>query len=61
MNLMRAKEINDDPVMQNVIYNGKYVYIEDVDDNTQKALVRYTKESEETFEVNVQDLFEKEE
>ncbi|WP_058308984.1 H-type small acid-soluble spore protein [Gracilibacillus massiliensis] len=59
MNLMRAKEIKDDPVMQDVVYNGGYVYIEDVNDDTQKALVRYTKQSEETFEVDVTELTEK--
>ncbi|UOQ83344.1 H-type small acid-soluble spore protein [Gracilibacillus salinarum] len=60
MNLMRAKDIKDDPVMQDVVYNGKYVYIEDVNDETQKALIRYTKESNDTFEVDVTQLTEEE-
>lgn len=58
MNLMRAKDIKEDPEMRDVLYNGKYVYIVDVDEESQKALVRYTKRSEETFEVNVTDLME---
>ncbi|WP_163581287.1 H-type small acid-soluble spore protein [Gracilibacillus saliphilus] len=58
MNLMRAKEIKDDPVMKNVVYNGRYVYIEDVNDETQQALVRYTKHEEGHFEVNVTNLTE---
>ncbi|UOQ49929.1 H-type small acid-soluble spore protein [Gracilibacillus caseinilyticus] len=60
MNLMRAKDIKDDPVMQDVVYNGKYVYIEDVNDETQEALIRYTKESTDTFEVDVTQLTEEE-
>ncbi|MFD2654887.1 H-type small acid-soluble spore protein [Gracilibacillus thailandensis] len=59
MNVMRAKEIKDDPVMKDVVYNGKYVYIEDVNDETQKALVRYTKHEEGHFEVDVTNLVEK--
>ncbi|WP_018931863.1 small, acid-soluble spore protein, H family [Gracilibacillus lacisalsi] len=58
MNVMRAKEIKDDPVMKDVVHNGKYVYIEDVNDETQKALVRYTKSSEGLFEVDVTNLVE---
>lgn len=58
MNLMRAKDIKEDPEMRDVLYNGKYVYIVDVDDESQKALIRYTKRSEETFEVDVTDLTE---
>ncbi|RCW76926.1 H-type small acid-soluble spore protein [Saliterribacillus persicus] len=58
MNLMRAKEIKDDPVMQDVIYNGEYVYIQSVDDDRQIALVNYTKESEDAFEVDVTNLYE---
>ncbi|SFL70570.1 Small acid-soluble spore protein H family protein [Gracilibacillus orientalis] len=58
MNLMRAKEIKEDPVMKDVVHNGKYVYIKDVNDETQKALVRYTKRSEEHFEVDVTHLSE---
>ncbi|MGN8646079.1 H-type small acid-soluble spore protein [Gracilibacillus sp. HCP3S3_G5_1] len=58
MNIMRAKEIKDDPVMKDVVYNGKYVYIEEVDDESQKALVTYTKDSEGHFEVDVSELKE---
>jgi H-type small acid-soluble spore protein len=60
MNLMRAKDIKDDPVMKEVYYDGKQVYIVDVDDHAQKALVRFTKESEDTFQVNIQELEEAE-
>ncbi|KAB8126644.1 H-type small acid-soluble spore protein [Gracilibacillus oryzae] len=60
MNLMRAKDIKDDPVMKDVVYNGEYVYILEVDDETQKATVRYKKESEDTFEVDVTELSEEE-
>ncbi|MFC4402600.1 small, acid-soluble spore protein, H family [Gracilibacillus xinjiangensis] len=60
MNVMRAKDIKDDPVMKEVVHNGKYVYIVDVNDETQKALVKYKKESDDTFEVDVTELKEKE-
>lgn len=60
MNLMRAKEIKDDPVMKDVLHNGQYVYIIDVDDDTQNVLVRYTKQSDEVFEVDVTELYEEE-
>ncbi|SER26451.1 Small acid-soluble spore protein H family protein [Gracilibacillus ureilyticus] len=59
MNLMRAKDIKDDPVMKEVVHNGKYVYILDVNDETQKALVAYEKQSNDTFEVDVTELEEK--
>ncbi|MDQ0351479.1 H-type small acid-soluble spore protein [Alkalibacillus filiformis] len=58
MNLMRAKEIKDDPNMKNVVYNGKYVYIEDVNDEKQKAIIHYLKESGKEFEVDVTELKE---
>lgn len=58
MNVMRAKEIKDDPVMKEVKYNDKFVYIDAVDDETQRATVFYTNKSEEPFEVPVQDLVE---
>ncbi|MCZ0703520.1 H-type small acid-soluble spore protein [Natronobacillus azotifigens] len=58
MNVMRAKEIKDDPIMKSVLYNGRYVYIHEVNDETQKALVHYTKKSEDAFEVDVTDLTE---
>ncbi|GAA0309339.1 H-type small acid-soluble spore protein [Gracilibacillus halotolerans] len=58
MNIMRAKEIKDDPVMQEVKYKDKFVYIDDVDEDTQRATVHFTNKSEEKFEVAVQDLVE---
>lgn len=58
MNVIRAKEIKDDPVMQDVYYNGKPVYINDVNEDTQQATVRYTKESEDFFVVDVTELIE---
>ncbi|WP_232824087.1 MULTISPECIES: H-type small acid-soluble spore protein [Paraliobacillus] len=57
---MRAKDIKDNPVMKDVVYNGKYVYIHDVDDESQKALINYTKKSETEFEVDVTELKEEE-
>ncbi|WP_279401471.1 small, acid-soluble spore protein, H family [Piscibacillus salipiscarius] len=41
MNLMRAKEIKEDPNMKDVVYNEEYVYIDDVDDERQKAIIHY--------------------
>ncbi|WP_027964959.1 H-type small acid-soluble spore protein [Halalkalibacillus halophilus] len=58
MDLMRAKHISEDPDIKNVLYNGEYVYINEVNDETQKALVHYIKHSEETFEVDVTELTE---
>lgn len=57
---MRAKDIKDDPNMKDVVYNGKYVYIHDVDDVSQKALINYTKKSEIEFDVDVTELKEEE-
>ncbi|GAA0464069.1 H-type small acid-soluble spore protein [Alkalibacillus silvisoli] len=58
MNLMRAKEIKDDPNTKDVVYNGKYIYINDVDDERQKAVIHYLKESGREFEVDVTNLKE---
>ncbi|WP_017187171.1 H-type small acid-soluble spore protein [Alkalibacillus haloalkaliphilus] len=58
MNLMRAKEIKDDPNMKNVVYKGKYVYIDEVNDDKQKAIIHYLKESGTKFEVDVTKLEE---
>ncbi|GEN44609.1 H-type small acid-soluble spore protein [Alkalibacillus haloalkaliphilus] len=58
MNLMRAKEIKDDPNMKNVVYKGKYVYINEVNDDKQKAIIHYLKESGTEFEVDVTELNE---
>ncbi|TFB14645.1 H-type small acid-soluble spore protein [Filobacillus milosensis] len=58
MNLMRAKEIKEDPVIKDVVYNGEYVYIDDVDDERQKVVVHYLRRDGEEFEVNVTDLKE---
>lgn len=55
---MRAKEIKEDPNMKDVVYNGEYVYIDDVDDNRQKATVHYLKRDGEAFEVDVTELKE---
>ncbi|PKR77326.1 H-type small acid-soluble spore protein [Halalkalibacillus sediminis] len=60
MNLMRAKDIKEDPNMRNVIYKDEYVYIEDIDDENQKATIHYVKRSETNFEVDVQELKEEE-
>ncbi|MDV2581532.1 H-type small acid-soluble spore protein [Alkalibacillus haloalkaliphilus] len=58
MNLMRAKEIKDDPNMKNVVYKGKYVYINEVNDDKQKAIIHYLNESGTEFEVDVTELKE---
>lgn len=59
MNLMRAKEIRQDPNTKDILYNGEYVYIDDVDDERQKATVHYLKRGDgEKFEVDVTELKE---
>ncbi|MFC4402269.1 small, acid-soluble spore protein, H family [Gracilibacillus xinjiangensis] len=59
MNVIRAKEITQDPNMKDVEYLDKLVYIVSVDEESKKALVRYREKSEETFEVDVRQLNEK--
>ncbi|WP_245719376.1 H-type small acid-soluble spore protein [Pelagirhabdus alkalitolerans] len=55
---MRAKEIKEDPVMKNVYYQGRPVYIQSVDDDTHMVTIRFTKEEEDLHEVEVTDLVE---
>ncbi|NIK11499.1 small, acid-soluble spore protein, H family [Alkalibacillus almallahensis] len=59
MNLMQAKDIKDDPNMRDVVYNGKYVYVKEVNDDTQKATIFYVNEDEpKEFEVDLTELTE---
>ncbi|SER32850.1 Small acid-soluble spore protein H family protein [Gracilibacillus ureilyticus] len=60
MNIIRAKEITQDPDMKDVEYLGKSVYILSVDEESKKALVRYREGSDETVEVDVRQLNENE-
>jgi H-type small acid-soluble spore protein len=59
MDVMRAKEITGDPNMKDVEYLGSPVYILSVDEGSKRALVRYREPSDETFEVDVRQLNEK--
>ncbi|KAB8137783.1 H-type small acid-soluble spore protein [Gracilibacillus oryzae] len=59
MNIIRAKEITQDPNMKDVEYLGEKVYILSVDEESKKALVRYRENSDKTVEVDVRQLDEK--
>lgn len=58
MNKNRAKEIAQSPVMEHVTYNGEPIYIEHVDEQTNKAFIHLLKDPEQPFEVNISSLKE---
>ena len=39
MNKQRAKEISESPVMANVLYNGKSIYIQHVNEQNETARI----------------------
>ncbi len=58
MDLKRAKEIASSPVMAHVTHEGHQVYIQSVDEGTQKAKVYHLKNPDHRYEVHVHDLME---
>lgn len=60
MDLQRAKEISQSPDMKSVTYNGRQVYIQHVDENSQIARVYHLDDTEREFEVDISTLQENE-
>ncbi|WP_206832523.1 H-type small acid-soluble spore protein [Alicyclobacillus fructus] len=58
MDLERAKEIASSPVMAHVTHSGHQVYIQSVDERSQKAKVYHLKNPDYRYEVDVQELTE---
>ncbi|MED1202811.1 small acid-soluble spore protein H [Heyndrickxia acidicola] len=58
MNTQRAKEIAESPVMANVIYNGKPIYIQHVDEQNETARIYPILDPENEREVLLSELLE---
>ncbi|MCJ8008359.1 H-type small acid-soluble spore protein [Lederbergia wuyishanensis] len=59
MNIQRAAEIAESPDMKNVMYNGKPVYIQRVDDQNDTVRVFHLDNPENEFDVLVTNLIER--
>ncbi|MUK88536.1 H-type small acid-soluble spore protein [Ornithinibacillus sp. L9] len=59
MQKLRAEEIAQSPDMKNVIYNGKPVYIQHVNNNNETARVFLLDNPEQEFDAQLSRLFEK--
>ncbi|MFC7392141.1 small acid-soluble spore protein H [Scopulibacillus cellulosilyticus] len=58
MNKQRAKEIAASPVMANVSYNGKAIYIQEVDEKNETARIYPLDAPENEQEVSLNELNE---
>jgi small acid-soluble spore protein H (minor) len=58
MNAQRAQEIASSPVMANVSYNGKNVYIEHVDQQNETATIHFLDEPNNKQSVSVNSITE---
>ncbi|WP_442956102.1 H-type small acid-soluble spore protein [Paenibacillus sp. MMO-177] len=58
MDINRAKEIAASPVMEDVKYNGKQIYIQHVDDANETARIYPLTDPEQELEVPVRSLVE---
>jgi small acid-soluble spore protein H (minor) len=58
LNTQRAKEIAESPVMANVIYNGKPIYIQHVDEQNETARIYPILDPENEKEVLLSELLE---
>lgn len=58
MNVQRAKDISDSAVMANVTWDGKPIYIQQVDETNEMARVYPLDEPENEHEVPVRNLIE---
>ncbi|MFD1019816.1 small acid-soluble spore protein H [Thalassobacillus hwangdonensis] len=54
----RAKEISVSPVMANVTYNGRQVYIQHVDEQNETARIYPLDEPQDELEVSLRTLLE---
>ncbi|MDY0409684.1 H-type small acid-soluble spore protein [Virgibacillus soli] len=59
MNRMRAEEIANSPDLQHVVYNGKRVYIQNVNSESDTARVYYLDDPSNEFDAQLSNLFEK--
>ncbi|RLL42718.1 H-type small acid-soluble spore protein [Oceanobacillus piezotolerans] len=58
MDKQRALEIVESPELIRVTYNGKQIYIQHVDENTDKARIYPLDDPQEEFDVNLSQLIE---
>jgi small acid-soluble spore protein H (minor) len=58
LNKQRAKEISESPVMANVLYNGKSIYIQHVDEQNETARIYPIDQPESEKEVSLSELLE---
>ncbi|PWW02800.1 small acid-soluble spore protein H (minor) [Paenibacillus cellulosilyticus] len=58
MDINRAREIADSPVMQDVRYNGSPIYIQHVDETKETARIYPLDDPDQEFEVPVRSLTE---
>ncbi|AKS38173.1 acid-soluble spore protein H [Anoxybacillus gonensis] len=58
MNITRAQQIAQSPDMKNVTYNGKAVYIEHVDVQTEMATIHFLNNPEKQQRVPISQLEE---
>ncbi|WP_085993875.1 H-type small acid-soluble spore protein [Oceanobacillus senegalensis] len=58
MNKQRAKEITESADLINVMYNGKQIYIQHVDNNTPTARVYQLDDPQNEFNVHLDQLEE---
>lgn len=59
MDVRRAKEISQSPVMAHVSHNGSQVYIQGVDEQSETANVYHLKDPNQRHSVHVSELQEK--
>ncbi|MBM7649082.1 small acid-soluble spore protein H (minor) [Bacillus ectoiniformans] len=59
MNVQRAKEIAESPIMANVLFNGVPVYIQHVDDEEATARVYPLDQPENEYSIALDQLVEK--
>ncbi|GAF64640.1 acid-soluble spore protein H [Bacillus sp. TS-2] len=58
MNIMRAKEIAESPIMANVTYDGTPIYIQHVNEGSKTARVYSLENPDNELEVSLNNLME---
>ncbi|WP_067622395.1 H-type small acid-soluble spore protein [Alicyclobacillus acidiphilus] len=59
MDVNRAKQISESPVMAHVTHNGQQVYIQSVDEESEMARIYHLKNPEQEHDVHVSNLTER--
>jgi len=59
MDQLRAQEIAESPDLKNVVYQGKRVYIQEVDKNNGIARIYFLDDPQQEIDVQLTDLREK--